>query len=467
MRTQHVLFAASISLATACSSEPLAEHDMATAELGLSVSAASSKATARTNLKPLRPCTTYEASIRAVSDRIETRADLAAVRGRWNNAPLSAFDKEAMKRAYVLRCQPNVDLALPAASPANVQLIESVFPEAKWNELTTLLGDGEAGPIDATSFTYLNFLRAASRMPYFCGEAGTFRTVKEACQREIASLFAHGAQETGAHDPSLKIPEWKQAFSYIREINSYDSNPTYDPGTPGSPAKCVAPFVCPASAHYYGRGIKQLSHFYNYAAFSAAFLGDPQALLSQPDRVAREGYLAIASGIWFHMSPRPPVPSIHDVLVGRYQPAGGHAGVERDHHGGVRDRFEATVSIINGAYECSPPPGSLVAKQSANRFRYYTSLLEYLGAEKDAIEASYGAGKVCNIANGNPWPGAPIIFNPAWYFDTAEGTCTALTYEPRSALTLVTEGMQSVCTKMFATTKRPDGSALPRATHGP
>jgi hypothetical protein len=463
MRTQSVLLAAGLSFAAACSSEPIADSDITTVELGLGVSAGRSKATASAHLKPLRPCTTYEASIRAVSDRIETRADLNAVRGRWNNAPLSPFDKDAMKRAYVLRCQPKVDLAIPAGNPANVQVIASVLAEAKWDELTSEVGSSETGPTDAGSFTYLNFLRAASRMPYFCGEAGTFRTVKEACQREIAAIFAHGAQETGAHDTSLKIPAWQQAFSHLREMHSYDSNPSYDPGMPASPGKCVAPFACPASAHYYGRGIKQLTHFYNYAAFSAAFLGDAQSLLSQPDRVAREGYLAMASGIWVHMSPRPPVPSMHDALVGRYRPAGGHAGVERDNHGSVLDRFEATVSISNGAAECSPPPGSAAAKQSANRFSYYASMLGYLGVEKEAVEASYAPGKVCNIAQGNPWSGAPIMFNPAWYFDTAGGTCTALTYEPQPALSLVIEGMQGTCTKMFATAKRPDGSALPRS----
>jgi hypothetical protein len=461
MRTQNVLLATALSLASACSSEPLGDSDVASVELGLGASPARSKTAASARLKSLRPCTTYEASIRGVSERIETRPDLVAARGRWNNAPLSTFDKEAMKRAYVLQCQPTVDLTVPAGNPANVQVIASVLSEAQWDELTSQRGSGETGPTDGDSLTYVNFLRAASRMPYFCGEAGTFRTVKEACQREIAAMFAHGAQDTGAHDPSLKIPEWKQAFARLRETHSYDNNPFYDPGMPASPAKCVAPFVCPTSAHYYGRGAKQLTHFSNYAAFSAAFLGDPQALLSLPDRVAREGYLAMASGIWAHMSPRPPVPSMHDVLVGRYRPVGAHSGVERDHRGGVLDRFEATVSIRNGAAECSPPPGSAEAKQSANRFSYYTSALGYLGVEKDATEAAYAPGKVCNIASGNPWSGAPLGFNPAWYFDTAGGTCTALTYEPQQALPLVTEGMQQVCTKMFAT-KQPMAGTSPR-----
>lgn len=375
------------------------------------------------------------------------------MRGRWSNLPLTSLDKEAMKRAYVLPCEPTLDVSNPLRNPDNVQLVMSILPEAKWNDVTSLFAQNETGPVDLPSFSYANFLRSVARMPYFCGEAGTFPSIQEACQREIASFFAHGAQETGAHDASMSMPEWKQGFAFIREGNSYDSNVAYDPGTVGSPAKCVAPFLCPKTSHYYGRGIKQLTHFYNYAGFSAAFLGDPQVLLLQPDRVAQEGYLALASGVWFHMSPKPPQPSIHDVLVGNYKPQTAHAGVDPDESGGVTNRFEATVSIINGAYECQPPTGSSLAKQSSNRFSYYTSMLKYLDAPLNRVEQTYTKDTVCNIERGNPWSAPQIIFNPSWYYDTADGTCKALTYEPQLGLALVVEGVQTVCKTMFPSRK--------------
>jgi len=82
--------------------------------------------------------------------------------------------------------------------------------------------------------------------------------VKESCRREISAVFAHAAQETGKHDAASAKPEWQQAFYYMREQNSYDTNKNYDPppNNPANPA-CSAPFVCPSAAHYYGRGINR------------------------------------------------------------------------------------------------------------------------------------------------------------------------------------------------------------------
>ncbi len=454
MRAPLFLVAGVLPLAVGCSSEPTRQSDLQTDELDMSAINNPTKVAPSTLTTVTRQCTPFESSIRGVSDRIETRPDLVAMRGRWNNAALSTYDKEAMKRAFVLQCEPSVDASNPPRNPENVQVVMSILPEARWTELTTFLGQNEKGPVDLRSFSYTNFLRVVARMPYFCGEPGTFGTIREACQREIASLFAHSAQETGAHDGSKSTPEWKQGFAFLREGNSYDINNSYDPGTPGSPTKCVAPFLCPKTAHYYGRGIKQLTHFYNYAGFSAAFFGDPQVLLLQPDRVAQDGYLAIASGVWFHMSPRPPQPAIHDVLIGNYKPRSAHAGVDVDKFGGVLNRFEATVSIVNGGFECRPPSGSSVAMQSSNRFSYYTSMLKYLDVQLNGVEQSYGKNTVCNIEPGNPWGGAPIIFNPNWYYDTTDGTCLSLTYEPQPALALVVEGVRNVCKTMFPTVKK-------------
>jgi len=146
-----------------------------------------------------------------------------------------------------------------------------------------------------------------------------------------------------------------------------------------------------------------MTWFYNYAGFSAEYLNNYQTLLTNPDYVAQKGYLAIASGIWFLMTPQPPKPSMHDVIVGTYKPVGAAQGVVIDPaDGSVLNKFEATVSIINGGYECSPA-ALLTLQQSKNRFTYYKALLEYLGATLTPVEAAYVPDTTyCQMPRGNP-----------------------------------------------------------------
>ena len=74
--------------------------------------------------------------------------------------------------------------------------------------------------------------------------------------------------------------------------------------------------------------------------------GDVNVLLQDPDRVAREGWLAMSSAIWFAMTPQAPKPSIHEVVAGFWQPN------ERDVAAGIKQGFGATTLIINGGIEC-------------------------------------------------------------------------------------------------------------------
>jgi len=58
---------------------------------------------------------------------------------------------------------------------------------------------------------------------------------------------------------------------------------------------------------YYGRGPMQLSWNYNYGQFSNVFAissyNSKMELLKDPDRVARDGDVAMSAGIWFYMTP--------------------------------------------------------------------------------------------------------------------------------------------------------------------
>ena len=103
---------------------------------------------------------------------------------------------------------------------------------------------------------------------------------------------------------------------------------------------------CPIGAKYFGRGAHQLSYNYNYGEFSEVSFGDSSVLLGDPDRVAREGWLALSSAIWFYMTPHSPKPSMHDVVVGYWKPNAS------DIASGNRAGFGATTNIINGGIEC-------------------------------------------------------------------------------------------------------------------
>ena len=86
------------------------------------------------------------------------------------------------------------------------------------------------------AYTYTNFLRAVSAFPGVChpDSAATCRAV-------LATMFAHFAQvttisttylqylqpiyniytylqETGAHNPSGGVPQWRQGLHYVEEL---------------------------------------------------------------------------------------------------------------------------------------------------------------------------------------------------------------------------------------------------------
>jgi chitinase len=43
-------------------------------------------------------------------------------------------------------------------------------------------------------------------------------------------------------------------------------------------------------------------------------------LLKHPEMVSSHGFIAMAAGIWFYMTPQDPKPSMHDVMTGNFIP---------------------------------------------------------------------------------------------------------------------------------------------------
>ena len=218
---------------------------------------------------------------------------------------------------------------------------------------------------------------------------------------------------------------------------------------------------------FYGRGIKQLSYFYNYSGFGAQYLGDLNALLASPDKVGQDGALAIASGIWFAMAPQPPKPAMHDLITGNgsYQPKAAAGGLALT-RAKVRkydlasntfeevqldvpvDPFMATISVINGGIECKTGGG---VQQAINRISYYYNLLNFFGAKLTPVEATYATNNNgCTLAQGDLFgANEPLRYSPIWWIQlpAAGQVCGAVSYGVTVPISIVPDqNWNCVCT---------------------
>ena len=127
--------------------------------------------------------------VRAEEERITSQGEISLLKKR-----LATLDSNS------------VELVRPgrAANPANTKLVESILNEKDWEFLF---------PQRHESYTYTNFLQAVSKFPGVCHPDSEAR-----CRLVLATMFAHFTQETGAHNPSGGVPQWRQGLHYIEEL---------------------------------------------------------------------------------------------------------------------------------------------------------------------------------------------------------------------------------------------------------
>lgn len=171
----------------------------------------------------------------------------------------------------------------------NVQLVQSIFPASQWPV---------AFPHANSVYTYDDFLKAVGKFPTFCNDNNiSGNTLEQTCKRELSTIFAHWGQETGKRDPNVG-EFWTQGLYYVEEIAKNDYKSYNWSGTAWPPQ---------AGVQYYGRGPMQLSWNYNYGQFSNIFsttgYDSKMELLRDPGAVSRDGYTAMAAGLWFYMFP--------------------------------------------------------------------------------------------------------------------------------------------------------------------
>ncbi|TQV67671.1 PKD domain-containing protein [Exilibacterium tricleocarpae] len=285
-----------------------------------------------------------------------SRANIAAVEAHLTDSPLF----RQVKNSIVTRGNETVEQVAPgrATNPDNVRRVEGIVNATTWDFTF---------PIRNASYNYRRFLQAVAKFPAFCGAYDDGRDADAICRKSLATMFAHFAQETGAHNPSAAYEQWRQGLFYLRELGCSDGAPGC-----GYNAECAPTtwqgqtWPCGRDGannfkKYYGRGAKQLSYNYNYGPFSQAMFGDIRVLLDDPDRVART-WLNLASAVFFYVYPQPPKPSMLHVIDGTWQPNAHDLSL------GLTPGFGVTTHIINGGIECGKPGETA---QSLNRIAYY------------------------------------------------------------------------------------------------
>lgn len=183
-------------------------------------------------------------------------------------------------------------------------------------------------------------------------------------KRELAAFLANISHETGENMPtSPGGPEawglfWNEEIAYMNTttVNYVEGNDNFPPV---------------AGKSYHGRGPIQLSWNYNYGLISGIIYGTKDTLLEQPELIVNDGKLGFMTAILFWMTPQPPKPSAHDVMVGNWTPS------ESDIAKGLTEAgFGITIMIINGVLE-----GNLdeTDRRIARRVRFYHNIISQMG----------------------------------------------------------------------------------------
>jgi chitinase len=190
-------------------------------------------------------------------------------------------------------------------------------------------------------YSHSAFLTAAASFPAFATSSDAPTN-----KRELAAFLAHISAETGG-------------LCWIIEGGA---------GGPPADRYCQpGQYPCAPGKSYHGRGPIQLSWNYNYFNAGKALGFDG---INNPDAVGQDPVLAFRTALWFWMTPHSPKPSAHDVMTGRWTPAGQDAAAGRS------PGFGMVINIINGGLECGKGTPS---DQETSRIALYNRMASALG----------------------------------------------------------------------------------------
>ena len=317
-------------------------------------------------------------------------------------------------------------------------------------------------------YTFKHFLMATALYPNFCGSSvalgvsTTEAKYKELCTLSIAEMFAHFTQEVGAHDGNpinsysapvngtvitaegaidaggmkifscqgaydsalcadgAVIPEWRQGMYWINESGCSESSSGCDYRECHSTSWQAQAWPCPTGIKYFGRGAKQLSYNYNYGPFSHVVYGTVHTLLQDPGKVT-EGWLALASAVYFFMQPRPPKPSMFERVYGFWSLP---SGLDGGHLNLMTGNFAASIMIINGGIECG---GSTPIAQASNRVKYFMGFMDFFGVDTSGYDQASDSMTCANTPLFDTVHGAS--YDSYWVDMNWIGGCFLVAYE--------------------------------------
>ncbi|TKR62146.1 hypothetical protein L596_026143 [Steinernema carpocapsae] len=297
--------------------------------------------------------------------------------------------------------------------------IEAWFTKESFEDLFPFANLG-SGPHPCYPYSYESFIIAARYFPNFGSEdSNEIYDARENSRRDLAAFFAHAVQETGENNIGLyngRQSKQDAANCFYRGgfYNWFEGGPKSAflpqdfPGyRPEDGVNCTeggqycqrsreSDFWSPCATYnitenvfqscYFGRGAIQISYNYNYKRFQD-WLETQNIfvdLLKEPNLVitSMEPPLAIMASLWFYMTPQPPKPSMHDIVMGNW-----NAGKTNEEIGYYGPNFGATSLVINNECNGESPtePGEGGESRRIKAFKWFCDYFEVPPGPQDSL----------------------------------------------------------------------------------
>jgi len=331
-----------------------------------------------------------------------------------------------------------------------------LFPKAN-------LGFGAQNPCSPYSFE--SFIIAARYFPKFGNEYVQKNpngdplprpgyTKEQTNKMDVSAFFAHSVQETGENDANLfnKFPLDKANKCFYRGglYNWFEGGEACfgrKCGTPEGGDACRAPgkywatdatnmYFYPVNEEkenllfkgcYFGRGTIQISYNFNYGPFSdylnhlgIRHEGKPIDLLKQPNLVMtkKDPPLAFMASLWFYMTPQPPKPAMHDIIIGNWVSKNGD--IISGKYGPILGPTSLVINNECGG-ESSDEPGPGGENRRIKAFRFFCEYFKVPVGASESLSCKGFSGFPKNIK---------MSYDADWHTTWKPGkcNCTAQTY---------------------------------------
>jgi len=218
----------------------------------------------------------------------------------------------------------------------------------------------------ANFFSHEALIQAAAHFPTFANSGNATQD-----RLELAAFLGQTSHETTGGWSTA--PGGPQAWGYCfkEEVGCEEGYCTgyCAAGNPCAELGQGFSCTCVPGETYQGRGPMQLSWNYNYGQASTDLFGNASILMNDPSLVSENATVAYLAGLWFWMTPQPPKPSCHDVMVGSWTP-----NDSTDAGTGRTPGFGMATNIINGGIECNMATNSKV-QDRVDFYRRFAGLL--------------------------------------------------------------------------------------------